>query len=68
MEQFRDVAKQVGLIRNSSIGLCASQNLDDLDNGCYDQEQNSSGNYIYIRYGVTTKCSTSMNETRKLQP
>ncbi|CAH8579015.1 unnamed protein product [Schistosoma margrebowiei] len=46
LEQFRDVAKQVGLIRNSSIGLCASQNLDDLDNGCYDQEQNSS---VYLR-------------------
>ncbi|VDP65759.1 unnamed protein product, partial [Schistosoma mattheei] len=37
LEQFRDVAKQIGLIRNSSIGLCASQNLDDLDNGCYNQ-------------------------------
>ncbi|CAH8592669.1 unnamed protein product [Schistosoma rodhaini] len=46
LEQFRDVAKQVGLIRNCSIGLCASQNLDDLDNGCYDQEQNSS---VYLR-------------------
>ncbi|CAH8555090.1 unnamed protein product [Schistosoma mattheei] len=46
LEQFRDVAKQIGLIRNSSIGLCASQNLDDLDNGCYNQEQNSS---VYLR-------------------
>ncbi|TNN17596.1 Integrator complex subunit 3 isoform 1 [Schistosoma japonicum] len=46
LEQFRDVAKQVGLIRNSSIGLSASQNLDDLDNASYDQEQNSS---VYLR-------------------
>ncbi|CAH8593487.1 unnamed protein product [Heterobilharzia americana] len=46
LEQFRDVAKHVGLIRSSSTGLCASQTLDDLDNGSCDQEQNSS---VFLR-------------------
>nr|CAH8854827.1 unnamed protein product [Trichobilharzia regenti] len=46
LEQFRDVAKHVGLIRNSSIGLCASQTLEDLDNGSHDEEQKSS---VFLR-------------------